>query len=78
MDGENVLTEGTRDDVADSSGQWNGAHTADLREAEAFDGVREFYVHLRQRNGSGISSHVSSRLRTLQIKASVAGESQSD
>ncbi len=78
LDGENVLTEGTFDGVADSGGQWNGVHIADLREAETFDGVREFYVHLRQRNGSGIRSHVSSRLKTLQIKASVEGESQSD
>ena len=74
LDGENVLVEGTSEGVTDSSGRWSGLHTADLREAQQFAEIREFYVHLRQRNGSGIRSHISSRLETLQITASVEAE----
>ena len=71
LDGENVLVEGVPEGIVDSSGRWSGWHSADLREARQFAGIREFHVHLRQRNGSGIRSHISSRLQTLEVTASV-------
>ena len=48
---------------------YHGTHTLDLAGVPEFEGIREFYVHMRQSNGSGIRGNVSSRLDTLEIEA---------
>lgn len=69
LDGKTILEQATPTEKPRADGHYSGAHTLDLGEVPQFHGVREFYVHMNQRNNSGVRGNISSRLNTLQIDA---------
>jgi len=69
LDGKTVIKQGTPAGKPRADGYYSGTHTADLTEVPEFQGVREFYVHMNQRNGSGARTNTSSELSKLEIDA---------
>jgi len=69
LDGETILYHGKADRDPRSDGLFEGTHTVDLGGAPEFSGIRDFYVHMIQRNGSGLKTNTSSRLNVLEIDA---------
>jgi len=69
LDGKTIVKQGTPAGKRRADGLYRGTHTLDLREVPEFQGVREFYVHMNQRNCSGVRSNTSSSLNTLEINA---------
>ncbi|MEA1951484.1 MAG: hypothetical protein U9N87_08870 [Planctomycetota bacterium] len=52
-----------------ADGSFRGTVTLDLANVSEFDGCRTFFVHLQQRNGSGVRGNVSSSLERLEVDA---------
>ena len=69
LDGEEILAEGFRTSEPRADGKYEGDYALDLGENPAFTNVRSFYVHMTQRNSSGIQGNISSRLKALEIEA---------
>mgnify|MGYP003652863920 CR=1 FL=1 len=69
LDGETILEEGTAMGTPRADGLYEGTHALDLSEHPDFQGVNMFYVHLIQRNGSGLETNTSSSLDRLEIDA---------
>ena len=72
LDGVNVIANGVNGGEPLVGGTYRGTHTADLRQVAAFNGVQSFYIHMKQTNGSGINTNISSRLNKLEIDAGLA------
>ena len=68
LDGKTTIKLGTPVGRRREDGLYRGTHALDLREVPEFQSVREFYVHMNQRNGSGVRTNTSSSLNTLEIK----------
>ena len=69
LDGKTLLRQGVPDGKRRTNGLYSGTHTLDLSEDPDFQSIREFYVHMNQRNGSGVRTNTSSSLSTLEIDA---------
>lgn len=69
LDGKTIIKQGTPLGEPRADGYYNGTHIADLTGVPEFQGVREFYVHMIQTNGSGIRGNMSSELSQLEIEA---------
>ena len=69
LDGKTIIKLGTQTGKRRADGLYRGTHTLDLREVPEFQSVREFHVHMNQRNNSGLRTNTSSSLDTLEINA---------
>lgn len=70
LDGKTVLSRVSPEISAeDSKNPFRGTVTLDLSGMPEFDGCQTFFVHLEQKNHSGVRSHVSSSLNQLEVDA---------
>lgn len=69
LDGKTILKEGKATTERRSDGLFQGSHLLDVRSDPEFTGIQTMYVHLIQKNGSGIQGNISSRLDSLEIDA---------
>ncbi|MCF7854150.1 MAG: hypothetical protein K9N51_05070 [Candidatus Pacebacteria bacterium] len=69
LDGQTIVAEGTRSPSPNGQPPSRGTYTADLSDNTMFSGIKQFYVHMIQRNSSGIESNIGSRLKRLEIDA---------
>ena len=72
LDGKTIIKQGTPDTERRADGLFSGVHMLDLSDVSEFAGAQEFYVHMIQRNGSGIRGNTSSSLDRLEISATHA------
>ena len=72
LDGRHVLHRGTPTTAPRKDGYFRGIHALDASHIAELQNATQFYVHLAQRNHSGIRSQVSSRLELLEIDADLA------
>ena len=72
LDGRHVLHRGTPTTAPREDGYFRGIHALDASHIAELQNATQFYVHLAQRNHSGIRSQVSSRLELLEIDADLA------
>jgi hypothetical protein len=69
LDGKSIQKTGLAMGERRSDGLYQGAHVLDLSNEPDFQDVQTLYVHMIQKNGSGIEANTSSRLDTLEIDA---------
>ena len=72
LDGKTIIKQGTPDTERRADGLFSGVHMLDLSDVSEFAGAQEFYVHMIQRNGSGVRGNTSSSLDRLEISATHA------
>ena len=69
LDGKTIIKQAAPAGKRRADGLYSGTHTLDLCKMSEFQGVREFYVHMNQKNTSGVRTNTSSSLNTLEINA---------